>query len=166
MAYRLLVLKPVLLVDITLIHSLLAPVCIRRQIAEWIRPNNWINQNINRFLFFAAIKALWPSRFSLNEISSPSSGCDSYFTLPSIASSPCQVISGTNVHNSSKYTTMIHAQLFQCPFNNSKSISCEWYCQCSSEYLQPHLYNVSGKICTLYKSRVRQTSALKALGTK
>ena len=34
------------------------------------------------------------------------------------------IILGTNVHNSSKYTTMIHAQLFQCPFNNSKSISC------------------------------------------
>ena len=29
-----------------------------------------------------------------------------------------------NVHNSSKCTTMIQAQLFQCPFNNSKSISC------------------------------------------
>ena len=27
------------------------------------------------------------------------------------------------MHNSSKYTTMIHAQLFQCPFNNCKSIN-------------------------------------------
>ena len=72
-------------------------------------------------LFFAA-KALWLIRFSLNEI--PSSGFDSSFTLLSIASSPYQVISGTNEHNSSKYTTMIHAQLFQCPLNNSKSISC------------------------------------------
>ena len=71
--------------------------------------------------FFAA-KALWLiPRFSLNEISS--SGFDSSFTFLSIASSPSQVISGTNVHNSCKYTTMIHAQLFQRPFNNSKSIS-------------------------------------------
>ena len=70
-------------------------------------------------LLFAA-KALWLIRFSLNEI--PSSGFDSSFTLLSIASSPYQVISGTNVHNLSKYTTMIHAQLFQRPFNNSKSI--------------------------------------------
>ena len=93
-------------------------------------------------LFFAA-KALWLIHFSLNEI--PSSGFDSSFTLlQSIASSPYQVISGTNEHNSSKYTTMIHAQLFQCPFNNSKSISCRWYYQCSLEYFhlyKTHLYN-------------------------
>ena len=44
----------------------------------------------------------------------------------SIASSPYQVslISRTNVFNSSKYTTMIHVQLFQRPVNNSKSILC------------------------------------------
>ena len=48
------------------------------------------------------------------------------FTLLSIASSPYQVslISRTNVFNSSKYTTMIHVQLFQRPVNNSKSIFC------------------------------------------
>ena len=63
-----------------------------------------------------------------------SSVFDSSFTLLSIASSPYQVISRTNVHNSCKYTTMIHAQLFQRPFNNSKSIPSRWYCQCSLEY--------------------------------
>ena len=56
--------------------------------------------------FFSA-KALLLIRFLLNEI--PSSGFDSSFTLPSIASSPYQVISGTNVHNSPKYTTTIQA---------------------------------------------------------
>ena len=95
-------------------------------------------------VFFAA-KALWLIRFSLNEI--PSSGFDSSFTLLSIASSPYQVISGTNVHNSSKYTTMIHAQLFQRPFNNSKSIPCRWYCQCSLEYF--HLYKSHLRLATL-----------------
>ena len=59
--------------------------------------------------------------YSLNEI--PSSGFDGSSTLLSMASSPYQVISETNVYNSSKYTTMIHAQLFQRPLNNSKSIS-------------------------------------------
>ena len=104
-------------------------------------------------LFFAA-KFLWLIRFSLNEI--PSSGFDSSFTLLSIASSPYQVISRTNVHNSCKYTTMIHAQLFQRPFNNSKSIPSRWYCQCSLEYF--HYKNPSsagysfvwGKKCTPY----------------
>ena len=71
--------------------------------------------------FCSDYKDLWLIRFSLNEI--PLSGCDSSFTLLSIASSPFQVMSGTNVHNLSKYTTMIHTQLFQCPFNISKSIS-------------------------------------------
>ena len=81
---------------------------------------------------FKPFTALWLIRFSLNEI--PSSGFNSSFTLLSIASAPYQVISGTNVHNSSKYTTVIHAQLFQRRFNNSKSISCRRYCQCSLEY--------------------------------
>ena len=51
---------------------------------------------------------------------------DAPFTLLSIASSSYQVslISRTNVFNSSKYTTMIHVQLFQRPVNNSKSIFC------------------------------------------
>ena len=109
---------------------------------------------------FLAVKALWLIRFSLNEI--PSSGCSSSFTLLSITSSPCKVISGTNVHSSSKYTTMMHARLFQRSFNNSKYISCGWYCQCSSEYfhlckthlqLRWLLYDVSGK-------NVRLTSTL------
>ena len=98
--------------------------------------------------------------YLLNEI--PSSGCSSSFTLLSITSSPCKVISGTNVHSSSKYTTMMHARLFQRSFNNSKYISCEWYCQCSSEYFHLYkthlrlrwlLYDVSGK-------NVRLTSTL------
>ena len=94
-------------------------------------------------LLFAA-KALWLIRFSMNEI--PSSGFDSSFTLLSIASSPIQVISGTNLHNSSKYTTMIHAQLFQRPFNNFKSIPCRCY-QCCLEYF--HLYKTHLRLATL-----------------
>ena len=96
--------------------------------------------------FFVAPNALWLIWFSLNEI--PSSGCDSSFTLLSIASSPGKVILGTNVQNSSKYTTMMHTQLFQCPFNNSKSISCRWYCQCSLEYF--HLYKTHLRLATLW----------------
>ena len=143
---------------------------------EWIRPNNnkpqYILLNVAltiRGPFFCSdYKALWLIRFSLNEI--PSSGCDSSFTLLSIASSPYQVISGINVHNSSKYTTMIHAQLFQCPFDYSKSISCRWYCQCSLEYL--HYTNPISMMCRekMYAlpvpSRIRHTYAWKALGTK
>ena len=91
-----------------------------------------------------AAKAPWLIHFSLNEI--PSSGFDSSFTLLSIASSPYQVISGTNVHNSSKYTTMIHAQLFQRPFNNFKSIPCRCY-QCCLEYF--HLYKTHLRLATL-----------------
>ena len=121
-------------------------------------------------LLFAA-KALWLIRFSLNEI--PSSGFDSSFTLLSIASSPIQVISGTNLHNSSKYTTMIHAQLFQRPFNNFKSIPCRCY-QCCLEYF--HLYkthlqlgrllygvsrkNVAEMYALLVPSKICQTYAL------
>ena len=83
-------------------------------------PQRCFNNSKTFFFFCSDYKALWLIRFSLNEI--PSSGRDSSFTLLSIdRPSPYQVISGTNVHNSSKYTTMIHAQLFQCPFNNSCS---------------------------------------------
>ena len=64
------------------------------------------------------------------------------------ACSPYQVKSGTNVHNSSKYTAVIHAQLFQSPFNNSKSIiPCRWYCQCSLEYF--HLYKTHLRLAIL-----------------
>ena len=91
------------------------------------------------------------SLFSLNEI--PSSGFDialshSCRSHRLRASSPYQVKSGTNVHNSSKYTAVIHAQLFQSPFNNSKSIiPCRWYCQCSLEYF--HLYKTHLRLATL-----------------
>ena len=77
------------------------------------------------------------------------------------ASSPYQVISGTNVHNSSKYTAVIHAQLFQSPFNNSKSIiPCRWYCQCSLEYF--HLYETRLRLATLLcrEKKVPLTSTL------
>ena len=68
------------------------------------------------------------------------------------------------MHSSSKYTTMIHAQLFQCPFNNSKSISCRWHYQC---YLyKTHLYNWEKKFTLLVSSRIFQTCTWKALGTK
>ena len=117
------------------------------------RPNNNKPQQILLNLaltiqrpFFVAPNALWLIWFSLNEI--PPSGCDSSFTLLSIASSPGKVILGTNVQNSSKYTTMVHTQLFQCPFNNSKSISCRWYCQCSLEYF--HLYKTHLRLATLW----------------
>ena len=111
------------------VHLNILETCYQRSIllnAFHLKNNLLSHVNVNvalqfQDLFFAA-NALWLIRFSLNEI--PSSGFDSSFTLLSIASSPYQVISGTNVHNSSKYTTMIHAQLFQRPFNNSKSIPC------------------------------------------
>ena len=83
--------------------------------------------------------------YSLNEI--PSSGSDSSSTLLSIASSPYQVISETNVYNSSEYTKMIHAQLFQRPLNNFKSISCKWYCQCYLEYF--HVYKTHLRLANL-----------------
>ena len=139
-----LVLKPVLAVDTTLIHSLFAYEVKRSNgfVQITIDHNRYSSTSLSRTVFCSDYKALWLILFSLNEI--PSSSCDSPFTLLSIASSPYQVISGTNVHNSSKYTTMIHAQLFQCPFNNSKSISCGWYYQCSLKYCylyKTHLYN-------------------------
>ena len=104
------------------VHLNILETCYQRSIllnAFYSKNNLLCHVNVNvalQFddLFFAA-KAVWLIRFSLNEI--PSSGFDSSFTLLSIASSPYQVISGTNVHNSSKYTTMIHAQLFQRPLN-------------------------------------------------
>ena len=75
---------------------------------------------------------------------------------------------------------MIHAQLFQRPFNNSKSISCRWYCQCSLEYFHSYkthlrlgwlLYGVSRKnvaemYALLVPSRICQTYAWKAHETK
>ena len=76
-----------------------------------------------------------------------------------IASSPYQVISGTNVHNSSKYTTMIH---------NSKSISCRWYCQCSQKYfhsykthlwLQGYSFGREKMYALLVPTRICQTYA-------
>ena len=142
---------------VTLIHSLFAYEdkwsngFVQISINHNHTPQRRFNNN-SRTVFCSDYKALWLIRFSLNEI--PSSGCDSSFTLLSIASSPYQAISGKNVHNSSKYTTMIHAQLFQCPFNNSKSISCRWYYQSSLEYFhlyKTHLYNwCVGEKDTLY----------------
>ena len=79
---------------------------------------------------FGLFAFLWPKCHRQAAIAL-SHSCDRIFSISSI-------ISGTNVHNSSKYTTMIHAQLFQCPFNNSKYISCGWYYQCFLEYF--HLY--------------------------
>ena len=133
------------------VHLNILETCYQRSIllnAFYSKNNLLCHVNVNvalQFddLFFAA-KAVWLIRFSLNEI--PSSGFDSSFTLlQSIASSPYQVISGTNVHNSSKYTTMIHVQLFQRPFNNSKSIPCRWHCQCSLEYF--HLCKTHLLLC-------------------
>ena len=97
------------------VHLNILETCYQRSIllnGFYLKNNLLSHVNVNvalQFddLFFAA-KTLWVIHFSLNEI--PSSGFDSSFTLLSIASSPYQVISGTNVHNSSKYTTMIHAQ--------------------------------------------------------
>ena len=132
------------------VHLNILETCYQRSIllnAFHLKNNLLSHVNVNvalqfQDLFFAA-NALWLIRFSLNEI--PSSGFDSSFTLLSIASSPYQVISGTNVHNSSKYTTMIHVQLFQRPFNNSRSIPCRWHCQCSLEYF--HLYKTHLLLC-------------------
>ena len=118
----------------------------------------WPSTSLYNSRTIFAAKALWLIRFSLNEI--PSSGFDGSFILLSITSSPYQVISGTNVHNSFKYTTMIHAQLLQRPFNNSKSISCGWYCQCSLEYF--HLYKTHLRLATLLcrEKNLRLTSTL------
>ena len=72
-------------------------------IQDDVHPDDQTQPTLAMALGFKPFTALWLIRFSLNEI--PSSGCNSSFTLLSIASSPYQVISGTNVHNSSKYTT-------------------------------------------------------------
>ena len=71
----------------------LKPVCFRLTQHYFIPClHTKTNRRMDSF-FFAAIQALWLIRFSLNEIPSRSSGCDSSFTLLSIASSPYQVIS-------------------------------------------------------------------------
>ena len=106
-------------------------------IQDDVHPDDQTQPTLQMTLGFKPFTALWLIRFSLNEI--PSSGCNSSFTLLSIASFPYQVISGTNVHNSSKYTTVIHTQLFQRRFSISKSISCRRYCQCSLEYCHPFI---------------------------
>ena len=146
------------------VHLNILETCYQRSIllnSFYLKNNLLCHVNVNVALqlddlFFAA-KFLWLIRFSLNEI--PSSGFDSSFTLLSIASSPYQVISRTNVHNSCKYTTMIHAQLFQRPFNNSKSIPSRWYCQCSLEYF--HFKNPSSAgYSFVWGKNVRLTSTL------
>ena len=114
---------------------------------------------MSRTVFLAA-KALCLIRSSQNEI--PSLGCDSSFTLLQIASSPYKVILETNFAQFVQYATIMHAQLFQRPFNNSKSISCRWYCQCSLEYF--HLYKTNLRLgCLLYDvsgKNIRLTNAL------
>ena len=146
------------------VHLNILETCYQRSIllnSFYLKNNLFCHVNVNVALqlddlFFAA-KFLWLIRFSLNEI--PSSGFDSSFTLLSIASSPYQVISRTNGHNSCKYTTMIHAQLFQRPFNNSKSIPSRWYCQCSLEYF--HYKNPSSAgYSFVWGKNVRLTSTL------
>ena len=72
-------------------------------IQDDVHPDDQTQPTLEMTLGFKPFTALWLIRFSLNEI--PSSGCNSSFTLLSIASSPYQAISRTNEHNSSKYKT-------------------------------------------------------------